>query len=69
MGRALAVRVVRLYQRLISRHLPGVCVMQPSCSEYTLLAIEKRGLARGGWAGLRRVWCCRPARAGSVDYP
>ena len=56
----LMILPVRLYQRLISPLLPHVCRYQPSCSQYFIEAVRKRGLLCGPWLGLRRILRCHP---------
>ncbi len=65
--RALAVAAVRLYQRAISPMLPNSCRFYPSCSEYTVLAIQKRGLLRGILMGSWRIMRCNPFSKGGFD--
>ena len=52
--------LIRAYQRLISPSLGPLCRYEPSCSHYAHEAIERHGLLRGVWLGLRRLSRCRP---------
>ena len=46
--RTVVVFPIRLYQLLVSPLLPAnTCKFHPSCSEYAVLAIRKRGVMRG----------------------
>lgn len=65
--RRLAVGLIRLYQRLISPFLGQVCRYQPTCSEYTLEAIERYGTIKGTWMGMKRISRCHPFHAGGYD--
>lgn len=60
----LAVRVVtgliRGYQVALSPWLGSTCRYLPTCSVYTLEAIDRFGVLRGGWLGLRRIGRCHP---------
>ena len=61
------VAVIRSYQKVISPLLGGNCRYYPSCSQYTVEAIELHGLAKGSWMGVRRIGRCHPFRDGGFD--
>lgn len=65
--RALAVAAVKLYQRAISPMLPDSCRFYPSCSEYTILAIQKHGVIVGILMGSWRIARCNPFSKGGFD--
>ncbi|MEC8345499.1 MAG: membrane protein insertion efficiency factor YidD, partial [Planctomycetota bacterium] len=54
MLRRLAILAVRFYQRAISPWLGANCRFHPSCSQYTIEAIEKYGVVRGILKGAYR---------------
>ena len=62
----LALQAIRVYQRYVSNRLPPACRFEPTCSHYGYEAIERHGLARGGWLMFRRIVRCHPFRA--MDY-
>lgn len=66
MGRWIGVRLIRLYQ-VSTRWKPRVCRFTPSCSQYTLEAIEKYGLIKGSWLGAKRIIRCNPFNPGGHD--
>lgn len=44
------------------------CRYSPTCSDYAVQAVQKYGIAKGGWMGLRRIASCRPSvPMGTVD--
>jgi putative membrane protein insertion efficiency factor len=65
--RKLIVAILRFYKVMISPFLPSACRYYPSCSEYMRQAVEKHGVARGGWMGLKRVLRCHPFHSGGLD--
>ncbi|MGC9215224.1 membrane protein insertion efficiency factor YidD [Acidithiobacillus sp.] len=65
--RRAAVVVVRGYQYVISPMLGHNCRFFPTCSEYTCQAIERYGIAKGSWLGIKRISRCHPWHPGGVD--
>jgi putative membrane protein insertion efficiency factor len=63
----VGVALIKGYRRLVSPMLPPSCRFTPSCSLYTLQAIEKHGLLRGSFMGARRVLRCHPFSEGGYD--
>ena len=67
MIRSIVLWLIRLYQKTISRALPPSCRFIPSCSEYAYQAVEKYGLIKGGWLGIKRIARCHPLNPGGYD--
>ncbi|MFA5134941.1 MAG: membrane protein insertion efficiency factor YidD [Patescibacteria group bacterium] len=73
--RGVALRLIRLYQGTLSpdhgfysaRHPYGFCRFHPTCSEYSYRAIERFGVFRGSWKGIRRIIRCNPFNRGGYD--
>lgn len=65
--RKAALWLIRFYQRYISPGLGSNCRFYPSCSQYTYQAVEKYGILRGGWLGVRRIARCHPFNKGGYD--
>lgn len=63
----IALLLIRLYQKTISRALPPSCRFTPSCSVYGYQAIEKYGLLKGGWMAVKRISRCHPFNPGGYD--
>ena len=64
--RALALLLIRAYQRLISPAFRGHCRFTPSCSDYAREAIERHGW-RGAWLAARRLLRCHPLGSSGYD--
>jgi uncharacterized protein len=67
MLKRLAIGSIRAYKRFVSPMLPPSCRFTPSCSQYTLEAIEKYGFFRGGIMGAKRLLRCHPFSKGGFD--
>ena len=60
---------VRIYRAVISPLLGPRCRFHPTCSAYTLQALELHGPVRGFLLGLRRILRCHPFGAKGWDDP
>jgi putative membrane protein insertion efficiency factor len=58
--------LITLYQK-ISKYFPKHCRFYPTCSEYTKQAVEKYGLLKGVWLGIKRIVRCHPFNSGGYD--
>lgn len=65
--RAAALLLLRFYKRFLSPLLPPMCRFEPTCSVYTMQAVEKYGALRGVWLGIRRLLRCHPFNPGGWD--
>ena len=63
----LLLALVRGYQYFISPLFPPCCRFTPTCSAYTIQAIEKYGVFRGSFLSLRRILRCHPFSQGGYD--
>ena len=71
------VVVIKYYQKFLSPDKgilvklgvkrPGVCVFYPSCSDYTIQAIEKYGVLKGLFMGVKRIIRCTPNQKSNID--
>ncbi|KLU59127.1 putative membrane protein insertion efficiency factor [Peptococcaceae bacterium CEB3] len=61
------IALIRFYQKVISPLKPPSCRFYPSCSEYSVQALQKYGLVKGGWKALVRVSKCHPFHPGGYD--
>ena len=63
----LAVLLISCYQSALRPFLVGTCKFCPTCSDYAKLAIQRHGLWRGGWLGVKRICRCHPFGIGGID--
>jgi uncharacterized protein len=66
---AIAIGLVRMYQRGLSPLLGKNCRFQPTCSQYMIEAINKFGLLIGISKGIWRILRCHPFNRGGYDPP
>ena len=77
MMRALLMGVVKGYRLFLSPWLGSACRFEPTCSAYSLEALERHGAAVGSYLTVRRLvrchpWCDGghdPVPAGAQDMP
>ena len=55
----IIIKLIKCYQNTPS-HLHNLCRFTPTCSEYMITAIERFGVIKGGYLGIRRIIRCRP---------
>jgi len=65
--KTIVLSLIRFYQKLPLREAHNSCRYLPRCSQYTYEAIEKYGILRGAWLGLRRILRCHPWSKGGLD--
>lgn len=65
--KAILLFIVRGYKLLISPILPPSCRFSPTCSEYSLEAIQKYGALKGFWLTIKRLIRCNPWNPGGYD--
>jgi len=63
----IIILLIRGYQIIISPLLPKSCRFYPTCSQYTILAIEKYGVFKGVFLGSKRILKCHPFHPGGYD--
>ncbi len=59
--------LLRGYKRYLSPLLPPSCRFVPTCSVYTVEAVEKYGVLRGVLMGGMRLLRCHPFAKGGYD--
>ena len=61
------LKAIAFYQRRISPLFGPKCRYYPSCSAYTVTAIERYGLFKGSLLGIRRILRCNILFPGGYD--
>jgi len=66
MLKKIFIYLIRGYQKATFFLRPS-CRFYPSCSNYSIEAIEKYGAFKGGWLTLKRISRCHPFKEGGYD--
>jgi len=59
--------IIWLYQNYISPFTPKTCRYEPTCSHYTKEALQKHGVIKGSWLGIKRIFSCHPWGGSGYD--
>ncbi|MEJ6951943.1 membrane protein insertion efficiency factor YidD [Natronospora cellulosivora (SeqCode)] len=65
--RKILILLVITYQKLISPLKGKTCRFYPTCSQYTIQAIEKYGVIKGLYLSIKRIVKCNPYHPGGYD--
>jgi uncharacterized protein len=65
--RKIPILLIKLYKYCLSPLLPPSCRFTPTCSEYSIDAINKYGPLKGSYLSLRRILRCHPFHRGGYD--
>lgn len=66
MVRKIVILLIKGYQKITLFKTPS-CRFYPSCSNYSIEAIEKHGVIKGGLLATRRICRCHPFNPGGYD--
>ena len=61
------IKIIRWYQKYVSPNKMPCCRFTPTCSQYTVEAIQKYGALKGGLMGAWRILRCNPLCKGGYD--
>ncbi|MCE1193411.1 MAG: membrane protein insertion efficiency factor YidD [Acidovorax sp.] len=67
MMRRLLIGIVKGYRLFLSPWLGSACRFEPTCSAYSLQALEQHGAAAGSYLTVRRLVRCHPWCDGGHD--
>ncbi|MBR8701809.1 putative membrane protein insertion efficiency factor [Fusobacterium sp. DD29] len=65
--KTIILLLIRFYQKYISIFLGKNCRFYPTCSAYTYEAIERFGVVKGVFLGIKRILKCHPLHPGGYD--
>jgi len=63
----IMILMIRFYQLCISPYFPATCRFTPTCSAYFIQALEKYGVFKGSYLGIKRILKCHPWHEGGYD--
>lgn len=58
----IAIGIIKTYKYLISPILGPNCRFLPTCSNYFIESIQKKGFFIGGYSGMKRILKCHPIK-------
>jgi len=61
------ILIIRFYQAAISPYTPAACRFSPTCSSYSLEALQVYGLFKGSWLAIKRIGKCHPWGGSGYD--
>jgi len=63
----ILINFIKLYQKTLRLLIGNGCRFYPTCSNYSLEAIEKHGSLKGLWLTIKRISKCHPLHSGGID--
>lgn len=67
MIKTVLIAPIRFYRYFLSPWLGWSCRFTPTCSLYTIEALETHGALKGLWLGIKRIGRCHPWCKGGHD--
>ncbi|MCF7964411.1 MAG: membrane protein insertion efficiency factor YidD [Methylobacter sp.] len=65
--RFILIAIIKFYKYFISPLLGDRCRFYPSCSSYSLEALQLHGAIIGSYLSLKRLLKCHPFHEGGID--
>lgn len=65
--KTIALKLIRLYQLMVSPWLGNHCRFWPTCSEYAYGSLQNKGFIIGSLKSLGRLSRCHPLSKGGLD--
>lgn len=61
------ILLIKGYQNFISPFTPATCRYNPTCSHYSVEALQMHGILKGGWLAAKRIASCNPWGGSGYD--
>ena len=61
------IGIVKTYRLFLSPWLGSACRFEPTCSMYSIQALEQHGATKGSYLTLKRMVRCHPWCEGGLD--
>ena len=58
----LLIKIIKVYQIVISPYLGNNCRYLPTCSEYFIDSLKEYGVVKGTLIGIKRILSCHPIK-------
>ena len=68
LSRRTILKLIRVYQVVLSPLFPPTCRFHPTCSEYAVDALKSFSLQMALFLIIKRVLKCNPLFKGGIDY-
>ena len=65
--KGVVLLIIKIYQKFISPLFPRICRFYPTCSSYMYQAIQRFGMIKGVFLGIKRILRCNPFNDGGYD--
>lgn len=65
--RTVLILLIKFYSYTLSPFLGNNCRFYPTCSSYSIEALNKHGVLKGIWLSMRRLLRCHPWNDGGLD--
>ena len=63
----ILIFLVKIYQNIISPLTSSTCRYVPTCSVYSVEALKKHGIIKGGILSIKRILSCHPWGGSGYD--
>jgi len=65
--KTVVILLIKIYQKVVSPWTPATCRYNPTCSSYSIDALQKHGLWKGFVLTIKRIGSCHPWGGSGYD--